>query len=90
MVDMTVNAVDWNELQYRTCNDTELFAGFLLIIVLLLLVIGIGMWWMLDSESKPHLTLILGRLHQYIQQIVICVYSVYYITYSMYGMYLCY
>ena len=76
-------------------NDTELFAGhkqlgFLLIIVLLLLVIGIGMWWMLDSESKPHLTLILGRLHQYIQQILICVYSVYYITYSMYGMYLRY
>ena len=49
MVDMIVKDVDLNELQYRTCNDTELFAGhkqlrFLLIIVLLLLVIGIGMW----------------------------------------------
>ena len=81
MVDMIVKDV-----------DTELFAGhkqlgFLLIIVLLLLVIGIGMWWMLDSESKPHLTLFLGRSHQYI---LICVYSVYYIMYSMYGVYLCY
>ena len=81
-------------MQQRTCNDTELFAGYnwkqlgaLLIIVLLLLVIGL--WWMLDSERKPHLTLILERLHQYIQQIVICVYSVYYIMYSMHGMYLC-
>ena len=51
----------------KTCNDTELFAGHnwkqlgaILISLLLLLVIGIGLWWMLDSESKSQLTLVLS------------------------------
>ena len=52
----------------RTSNDTELFAGrnwkqlgaVLFILLVLLLVIGIGLWWMLDSESELQLTLILS------------------------------
>ena len=71
----------------RTCNDTELFAGYnwkqlgtILILLVLLLVIGIGMWWMLDSDSKSQLTLILNSgcmsVYTCIQFLFICVYTI--------------
>ena len=42
----------------RTCNDAEFFAGHnwkqlsAILILVVLLIVGIGMWWMLDSESE--------------------------------------
>jgi len=49
----------------RACYDNELFAGHnwkqlsaIFIILLVLLAIGIRLWWILDSESKSQLTLV--------------------------------
>ena len=69
----------------RTCNDAELFAGHnwkqlraILISLLLLLVTGIGMWWILDSESKSQRALILNSEHMSVyttQLLLICVHN---------------
>ena len=76
-------------------RTTELFAGHnwkqlgaILIILLLLLVIGIAMWWILDNESKSQLTLILNSEYTSVytctQFLFICVYAIYicYVTRS--------
>ena len=57
-------------------NDTELFAGHnwkqlvaILISLLVLMVIGIGMWWILNSESNSQLTAIFSS--EFIKQFFI-------------------